>query len=57
MRSDSFQQHTFQLSDGVGTMALKNGQSVSFPIKSNPHLEYVTLDALNNVELSPFGIR
>lgn len=56
MRSDGLQQHAFQLSDGVATILLKSGQSLVFPIKGNPRLEYATLDALNNVELSPFGI-
>lgn len=56
MRSDGIQQHPFQLTDGVATVQFKDGQSLAFPIKGNPRLERATLDALNNVELSPFGI-
>ena len=56
MRRNDLQQNVFQLSDGVATVRLKSGQSLAFPIKGNPRLERATIEALNNVELSPFGI-
>ena len=31
-------------------------KSLTFPVKGNPRLECATLDALNNIELSPFGV-
>ncbi len=45
-----------KFSSGRFEVNFKSGQSLTFPIKGNPRLEHATLDALNNVELSPFGI-
>lgn len=56
LRSNDLQRNVLHLSDGVATVRLKSGHSLTFPIKGNPRLERATLDALNNVELSPFGI-
>lgn len=42
--------------NGKFEVSFKGGQSLAFPIKGNPRLERATLEALNNVELSPFGI-
>lgn len=42
--------------NGKFEVSFKSGQSLAFPIKGNPRLERATIEALNNVELSPFGI-
>lgn len=38
------------------TIRFKTAVPVSFPIKGNPRLEGATLEQLNDIELSPFGI-
>jgi hypothetical protein len=42
--------------NGKFEVSFKSGQLLTFPIDGNPRLERASLDALNNVELSPFGI-
>ncbi len=42
--------------DGRFEIGFNSGQSLTFPIKGNPRLERAAIEALNNVEFSPFGI-
>lgn len=35
---------------------MRSGLKFSFPIAGNPRLEGASVEALNNIELSPFGL-
>jgi hypothetical protein len=41
---------------GIVRIKFKSGHELSFPIRSNPRLENATVEDLNKIELSPFGI-
>lgn len=42
--------------NGVVSIRFRSGRDLSFPIEGNPRLEHGTMEELNDIELSPFGI-
>ena len=48
--------HTARFQDGDLVIAMKSGMVLRFPAAKNPRLANGTIEQLNNIELSPFGI-
>jgi hypothetical protein len=45
-----------RLQAGLIVITLTTGAELSFPISENPRLAHGTLDQLNHIEISPFGL-
>ncbi len=42
--------------DGQVIIAMESGAEIRFPVAANPRLAHGTLEQLQNLEISPFGI-
>ena len=42
--------------DGFIVVRMESGTEIRFPVTDNPRLAHGTLQQLNNIEISPFGL-
>jgi hypothetical protein len=42
--------------DGIIHVSLADGRDIRFPVRENPRLSAATHEALNQIEISPFGL-